>query len=97
MIPPMSGSPVLPQALLGSVVVLDTQSSWLYIGRLSACDGDFVVLEDADARDGTDGHCSKEIYLLDVRKHGVRKNRDRVFVRLSEVVAISRLEDVTVY
>ena len=83
--------------LIGKDVVLDTRGPILYVGRLALVDGVFYRLEEADVHDIVEGRASKEIYLIDARKNGVKKNRKSVFVRHSEVVSISLLEDVVAY
>lgn len=83
--------------LVGHLVILDTRSHWLYIGRLERVSEHFLELSSADAHDSTEGHSTKEIYILEAKKFGVKKNRERVLVRFSEVIGISKLADVTEY
>ena len=79
-------------------VVLDTQGTLLYIGRLIAWDERGYWLEDADVHDQRDGHATKEEYLNTARqleKTGARHiNRRRVFVERSAIVSVSALDDV---
>ena len=82
---------------MGQLVVLDCRGPIVYVGTLSSVTESFYELKDADVHEMLDGRSSKEIYLMDARKHGVRKNRARVLVRRVEVVSISLLEDVTDY
>jgi hypothetical protein len=44
-----------------------------------------------DLRDTT---TSRELYVLDARRHGVNPNRKRVLVRREEVVSLSLVDDV---
>ena len=78
----------------GQMIVLDVSSPYLIIGRLERCRGDWIVLRDADVHDLRDTATSRETYLVNSRLHGVHANRRATWVRLSEVVCISRLEDV---
>ena len=83
--------------LIGQPVVLDCRGPIVYIGTLESITEAFYELKDADVHEMLDGRSSKEIYLMDARKYGVRKNRAQVLVRRIEVVSISLLEDVTDY
>ena len=78
-------------------VVLDTRGPLLYLGTLSAAGDCFWTLVDADVHDLTDSNTSKELYILESAKHGVRKNRTSVHVRKAEIVSISKLSDVVLY
>lgn len=78
-------------------VVLDTRGAILYLGKLSKVLDHFYELVDADVHDVMEGRTSKELYVMEARKHGVKKNRKSVFVRKAEIISISRLEDVIEY
>jgi len=84
-------------ALIGEVVVLDTAGSLVYAGTLKAWHERAVVLTDADVHDTAEGGSGKEMYVLELRRHGVQRNRHEVFVRAEHVVSVSRLEDVVHY
>jgi small nuclear ribonucleoprotein (snRNP)-like protein len=84
-------------SLIGCEVVLDTHSDLFYIGTLKAVDRWFYVLVSVDVHDRRESSSTKEVYLIESRKYGIKKNRDEVLVRASEVVSISRLEDVIIY
>ena len=79
---------------VGSEVVLDVTSPYVYIGRLAGEDTHYFILEEADAHDLRDSSSTRELYILDSRRHGIGANRRRVCVMKSQVVSISRLEDV---
>jgi hypothetical protein len=78
-------------------VVLDTRGAILYLGKLARVFEHFYELVDADVHDVLEGRTSKELYIMEARKHGVKKNRKSVFVRKAEIISISRLEDVIEY
>jgi len=78
-------------------VVLDTRGAILYLGRLAKVYEHFYELAEADVHDVLEGRTSKELYIMEARKHGVKKNRKSVFVRKAEIISISRLEDVIEY
>lgn len=80
--------------LTGEVVVLDTGTPIVYIGRLLEVTDHTFVLEDADMHDCRDGHANKEEYLADVHTGALSINRRSVVVMRSVVISVSRLSDV---
>jgi hypothetical protein len=82
------------QDCVGQIVVLDLVSPFVCIGLLVAVDRDCLLLEDADLHDLRDTATTREVYVLDVRRHGAVANRRRIWVSIREVVSLSRLEDV---
>jgi len=82
---------------VGTDVVLDTKSPLVYIGRLEEADEWFLVLAEVDVHDRRDSHSTKDVYLMEAKKFGIRKNRERATVRANDVISISKLDDVTVY
>jgi hypothetical protein len=85
------------EGFLEKDVVLDTRGPIIYLGRLVKVHDHFYELADADVHDVIEGRTSKELYIMEARKHGVKKNRKRVVVRKIEIISISRLEDVIEY
>ncbi len=83
--------------LVGQDVVLDTRGPLVYIGRLARIDEHFYEVQDVDVHDMLESQTTKERYVLEARKFGVKKNRRSVLVRKAEVVSLSRLEDVIEY
>lgn len=81
-------------ALLGDALVLDLTSPYVILGTLEQIDVAFVTLVDADVHDLRDSKTTRELYVLEARKHGIRSNRHRVSVRIDEIVSLSRLLDV---
>jgi|SRR3954469_20067521 hypothetical protein len=84
-------------SFIGVDIVLDTRGELLYMGKLVRILHGFYELEDADVHDIVTGRTSKELYIMDARKHGIKKNRSRVLVRKVEVVSLSKLADVIEY
>lgn len=84
------------QALRDQVVVLDLASPYVVVGTLVGEDDRYLVLEDADMHDLRDSSTTRELYVIDVRRHGLGPNRRRVLVSRSDVVGVSLLEDVVV-
>ncbi len=75
-------------------VVLDTRSSWVYIGVLEEVTDHCAVLSDVDVHDSKDTSTSKEIYIWQSTTSGVKANRQRTYVNLEYVISFSRLDDV---
>ncbi len=84
-------------AFLGRIVVVDTNSTFVYVGKLDRVDAHFFLLVEADAHDRNDGQSTKERYVMDAKAYGVRANRKAVSVRRELVVSVSLLEDVVEY
>ena len=82
---------------LGAEVVIDTDSSYVYIGRLERLGGDFLELSEADVHDASQSHSTKEFYTIETRRLGVRSNRKRVLVKRSCILSVSRLDEVIEY
>ena len=75
-------------------IVVDTRSSWIYIGTLESIGKNSIELSDVDVHDSKDTPTTKEIYLLDSKKTGIKSNRDRTFVSLDYIISFSPLKDV---
>lgn len=82
---------------VGHEVVLDTRGELIYIGKLAVVRDWFLELHHADVHDLQETRTSKELYIMESAKHGIRTNRDKVLVRKREVVSLSKLSDVTQY
>ena len=75
-------------------IVLDTRSSWIYIGRLDQVTATCAVLTDVDVHDSHDTQTSKDRYLFESRDTGIKINRDRVYVNMDYIVSFSLFEDI---
>ena len=80
----------------GREIVLDLASPYVVLGRLVASHHDFLELADVDVHDLRDTQTTREKYVLDSRRHGIRANRARAWISLREVVSVSCLSDVLV-
>ncbi|MBI3862821.1 MAG: hypothetical protein HY290_13100 [Planctomycetia bacterium] len=87
---------VLIDQLVGRPVVVDTASPYVLIGTLVKRDAAYLELEQADVHDLRDTTKTRENYVVDSKRLGVRVNRDRVLVRVDEIVSLSALDDVVV-
>jgi hypothetical protein len=83
--------------LIGKIVVVDTDSMFVYLGTLDRVEDHFVVLKDVDAHDRRESPSTKEQYIMDTKKFGVKPNRREVNVRKQLIVSISKLDDVLGY
>ena len=86
-------SPLL-DALVGEAVVLDLSSSYVCLGTLAKVDPFFLELADADLHDFRDSTATREVYVYDSRRYGIRRNRVKVLIRREDVVAITRFADI---
>jgi small nuclear ribonucleoprotein (snRNP)-like protein len=85
---------VLLDDYLDQPVVIDLTSPYVCIGTLHRADAAFFDLRDADLHDLRDGRSTREIYVFDSARLGIRRNRARVLIRRDEVVALTRLADI---
>ncbi len=90
----MNGSAWL-EPFIGSIVVCDLDEFYVVIGTLSAASEHHVEFTAADLHDHREANSTKEVYVLETRKIGVRVNRAHVAVPLARLVAISRIADVS--
>ena len=81
-------------ALIGQIIVVDMKSPYVCLGRLEGADKDFLELRDADLHDFRDSPATREVYVYDSVRLGIRRNRARVLLRRDEVVAVTRFSDV---
>ena len=90
---PATPSPLLSD-LVGDDVVVDLASPYVCLGRLVGLDEEYLELRDADLHDFRDSQATREIYVYNAARLGIRRNRARVLVRRGEVVGLGRLADV---
>lgn len=82
---------------VGKVVVVDTNSSFVYLGTLTKVSAYFVLLKEVDVHDRNETPSTKERYVLDTKRHGVRANRKEVSIRKEVVISLSLLDDIVDY
>jgi small nuclear ribonucleoprotein (snRNP)-like protein len=82
------------EAFVGKIVVIDTDSRFVYLGTLDRVESEFLVMKDVDAHDRRESPSTKEQYVMDSKKFGVKPNRKEVNVRKTMVVSISKLDDI---
>jgi hypothetical protein len=80
--------------LINQIVVVDLRSPYVCLGTLVNSDEQFLELRDADLHDFRDSPATRENYVYDSVRLGIRRNRSRVLVRQDEVVAVTRFGDI---
>lgn len=78
-------------------VVVDVAPPVVYVGRMIEANEYFITLADVDVHDLRVSTVSKEIYIMESRKHGVQPNRKLAKIKQSEVLSLSKLSDIIVY
>ena len=63
--------------MIGQVVVVDLRSSYVCLGTLAGDDEQFLEMLDADLHDFRDSTATREIYVYDSVRYGIRRNRSR--------------------
>ena len=79
---------------LDAKVVIDLVSPYVCLGKLVRYDDHFLEMKNADLHDLRDTETTRELYVADSAATGIKRNRKRVLIRRSEVVAIALIEDV---
>jgi len=82
------------EEFLNQKVVVDLQSSFVCLGTVLRYNEHFIEFKNADFHDLRDTDTTRENYVAASRRTGIKRNRKRVLVFRSEMVAISRLDDV---
>lgn len=95
--PKLDRTPESLRELLGQIVVVDTDSHFIYLGRLESADLEFLKLAEVDVHEMTKSSLSKERYVHEARGIGVRKNRQFTWINMARVVSISRLSDIDTF
>ena len=75
-------------------IVVDLASTYIALGRLRKLGADYIELADADMHDMRDTKTSRENYIVKARLHGIQANRATLIIRMSDIVGISRFDDV---
>ncbi len=75
-------------------LLVDTRSSFLYIGILEAVTEHCAVLSQVDVHDSKETITTKELYAIQSKTTGVKINRELVYINLDHVVSFSPLDAV---
>lgn len=82
---------------LGKEIVIDTKSQYVYIGVLEEEGEMFLALRDVDVHDRTESPSTKEVYIMEALKYGIKVNRRSVKVMRQDIISISLLSEVVLY
>jgi hypothetical protein len=80
--------------MIGEQVVVDMRSEFVCLGTLTRVDDHFVEMRNADLHDLRDTDTTRENYVAASHATGIKRNRKRVLLLRSEIVAVARLDDV---
>lgn len=76
------------------VVVCDLREHYLVIGRLVEVGTSHLRLVEADLHDHREANSTKDVYLIETKKYGVRQNRARIDIPRMNVIAVCLLTDI---
>lgn len=80
--------------LMGERVVIDLKGGFVCLGVLQRIGEHFLEIRNADFHDLRDTETTRENYVVEAKMTGVKRNRRRVLLVRTEVVAVSRMEDI---
>jgi hypothetical protein len=78
----------------GDLVVCELSDLYIAIGRLVDHSTLHLRLEEVDLHDHREANSTKDVYLIETKRYGIRANRARVDIPRGLLVAICRLDDV---
>jgi hypothetical protein len=82
------------EEMIGQKVVIDLRSPFVCLGTLVRLDDRYLEVRNADFHDLRDAQSSRENYVAASLATGVKRNRKLVLLDRSDLIAISRQEDV---
>jgi small nuclear ribonucleoprotein (snRNP)-like protein len=82
------------EAYLNEKVVVDMRSQFVCLGTLTRFDEHFLELKNADLHDLRDTDTSRENYVAESWATGIKRNRKKVLLVRSDLVAIARMSDL---
>jgi hypothetical protein len=82
------------QEWVGDNIVVDFRSPMVAIGRLVRAGDDLLEMHDADLHDLRDTDTTRELYVVKAARYGIQANRAVLLVRVDDVLAVARLDDV---
>ncbi len=84
----------LPESFENENVVVDTDSQYTYIGRLSARREGIICLDEAAIYNAAEGKVTLDQYLDECAAHGHAVSRQRVWVQTTRIISSSLLCDI---
>lgn len=91
---PVGFENVMLEEYIGKKVVIDLKTEYVCLGTLLRADDHFLEIRNADLHDLRDTDSTRENYVIAAVKSGVHRNRKRVLLFRSELVAITLLDDI---
>ncbi len=82
------------EELVGEGIVVDMHGPYVCMGTLAQIEPAYLVLRDADLHDLRDTETTRENYIIAAIHTGIHRNRKKVLLMRSDIVAVSRLKDV---
>lgn len=82
------------EEFVGEKVVVDFASQFVALGTLKSYDDLFLELKNADLHDLRDTDSTRENYIVASLRTGIKRNRRKLVVSRTEVIAVSKLADV---
>jgi hypothetical protein len=82
------------EEFVGQRVVIDLGAEYVCLGTLTRFDEHFLELRNADLHDLRDTDTSRENYVAASVTTGIKRNRRRLLLVRSEIIAVARLDDV---
>ncbi len=82
------------EQMVGAKVVVDFRSEYVCLGTLLRFDEQFLELRNADLHDLRDTDTTRENYIVEAYRTGIKRNRKHVLVERREIVAITLLDDL---
>ncbi len=79
---------------IGEIVVIDLRSPYVCLGTLKSVHPDYVEMRNADLHDLRDTDTTRENYIAASVATGVKRNRKKLLLMRSDIVAIARVADV---
>ncbi|HCF94771.1 MAG: hypothetical protein PHG55_01465 [Verrucomicrobiota bacterium] len=82
------------EKLIGKIVVVDTSTSLVYMGRLREVNERWIEMEEVDLIDLGEIKISRELLLIEKKRDGLKASRGSVMLTARAIVSISVLEEI---
>jgi hypothetical protein len=82
------------EEMIGQKIVVDLRSEYVCLGTLVRIDEHFLELKNADLHDLRDTETTRDLYVIESHDTGIKRNRRRLLLVRTDIVAIALLEDV---
>jgi small nuclear ribonucleoprotein (snRNP)-like protein len=79
---------------VGQKIVVDCSSPFVCLGTLKRYDDHYLELKNADVHDLRDTETTRENYVVDSIRTGIKRNRKSVLINRREIIAIALFSDV---